>query len=268
MVSPDGLHIAFASNRGGPGDLFVIRADGTGEMQLTHSPKSNNPMRWTSDGKEVVYSHGADDTSRAVIISRIGIDGSNPIEITRLPGGSAALSPDMKRVVYMKGTWTSMKLMLANLDGSNAKSITDGSSVAWNCSWSPDGTRIAFTTRSDDKSPLRVFIMNADGSERQDATDIPVKEGQVQWPRWSPDGRLLAVQVNDLAAHTGHLWIADVQTRKATKLAPHDRAYNDETPSWFPDAKHIAFQSDRTGKMEVWVMSVDGTEQRQVTGIH
>src|ERR1700720_1740743 len=36
LVSPDGAHIAFLSNRGGSEDLFVINADGTGETQLTH----------------------------------------------------------------------------------------------------------------------------------------------------------------------------------------------------------------------------------------
>jgi TolB protein len=60
--------------------------------------------------------------------------------------------------------------------------------------------------------------------------------------------------------------VVEVQTGEARKLAPHDRAYLDETPSWFPDGKRIAFQSNRTGRMEVWIMSADGSGPEQVTG--
>ena len=49
------------------------------------------------------------------------------------------------------------------------------------------------------------------------------------------------------------------------KLAPHTERYLDETPAWFPDAKRLAFQSNRTGRMEIWVMNADGTVPRQVT---
>ena len=62
-----------------------------------------------------------------------------------------------------------------------------------------------------------------------------------------------------------HVWLVDANTGAARKLAPHDRAYLDETPAFFPDGKRIAFQSDRTGRMEIWVMNVDGTGAKQVT---
>jgi dipeptidyl aminopeptidase/acylaminoacyl peptidase len=64
-----------------------------------------------------------------------------------------------------------------------------------------------------------------------------------------------------------HIWIVDAATGAARKLAAHDQPYLDETPSWFPDGKHIAFQSNRTGRMEVWVMNADGSGQLQVTGV-
>jgi Tol biopolymer transport system component len=59
----------------------------------------------------------------------------------------------------------------------------------------------------------------------------------------------------------------DVKTGSAIKLAAHDKPLLDETPAWFPDGKRIAFQSDRSGRMAIWSMKVDGTELRQITGI-
>jgi len=56
-----------------------------------------------------------------------------------------------------------------------------------------------------------------------------------------------------------------VKSGAVTRLNPHTTPYLDETPSWFPDGKRIAFQSDRSGRMEVWVMNADGTGAVQVT---
>ena len=69
------------------------------------------------------------------------------------------------------------------------------------------------------------------------------------------------------AKNSAHIWVVDVATGRAHILAAHDQPYADETPSWFPDGKRIAFQSNRTGRMEIWVMNVDGSKQRQVTGL-
>ncbi len=49
-VSPDGSHIAFVSDRDGA-DLFVISANGTGKVQLRHTPEYESPAGWTRDSK-------------------------------------------------------------------------------------------------------------------------------------------------------------------------------------------------------------------------
>ena len=261
-VSPDGSHIAFTSNRGGDEDLFVISADGTGERQLTHTPEAEVGLQWTSDGKAVVFSVLANDTSR---LYAIGLSGENQREIGGVPGRTPMLAPDGKRLVYMAGTWTATRLMVSALDGSNARQINDGVPIAWNNHWSPDGKRIAFTGKNESGEGLAVFVMNADGSERHQVTHITSAEGNAQSPVWSSDGGQLAIQVSNLKTHSAHIWIVVLGSGEARKLAAHDRPYLDETPSWFPDGKRIAFQSNRTGNMEVWVMNADGSGQRQVT---
>jgi Tol biopolymer transport system component len=265
VVSPDGSHIAFVSDRGGgEDDVFVVASDGTKETQLTRRPEEEGNVQWSSDGKQIVFSRFADGTSR---IFAIGIDGKNEHEVGSVPGRGPTFSPDGKRLVYMAGgSWTTTKLMVSAADGSNAQQINDGTSIAWNNHWSPDGTRIAFTGKKDPKSELAIFIVNSDGSDPHQVSHIVQQEGHAQWPVWSPDGRQLAIQVNNLKEKNAHIWIVDVATGEASKLAAHDRPYLDETPSWFPDGRRIAFQSNRSGRMEVWLMNTDGSGPRQVTG--
>jgi len=61
-VSPDGSHIAFVSDRDGA-DLFVISANGTGKVQLRHTPEYESPAGWTRDSKHILFSVYANDIS-------------------------------------------------------------------------------------------------------------------------------------------------------------------------------------------------------------
>jgi Tol biopolymer transport system component len=258
-VSPDGSKIAFLSDRDGAIDLYVISTDGTGETRLTQKIEAVGRPDWSSDGKAIRFASFANDTSR---IYTIGPDGKNQKLLGSVPGRAATLSPDGTRVLYWTGTWTAVSLFVSGLDGSGKKQLTDGSGVAWNTRWSPDGKRIAFTGR-DAQEVLHVYVMGADGSGLRQVTHFAPSDGQAQVPAWSPNGRQLAVHAGDRRL-PGHIWIVDTATGTARKLNPHE-TYLDEVPAWFPDGKRIAFQSNRSGTMEVWVMNADGSAQRQVT---
>ena len=261
-VSPDGLHIAFLSNRSGADELFVIATDGTGERQLTTTPDDKSALAWTPDGKQILYSAFANDTSH---LFAINVDGTSQREIAKVPGRAPTLSPDQTKLLYMSGTWTATRLMISAPDGSSPQTITDGSSIAWNSHWSPDGKRIAFTSRIDPQGELTIFVMNADGTERRQLSHFAAGSGNAQWPVWSPDGKQMAIQVNGPREHDAHIWIIDATTGDAHKLAAHDQPYLDETPSWFPDGRSLAIQSNRTGTMEIWVMNADGSGMRRIT---
>jgi len=262
-VSPDGSRIAFFSNRVGTNDLFVIRPDGSAELQLTNTPENESFAGWSPDSKRILFSIQKADTST---LYSIDVDGKNQHPIATISGRNPVVSPDGRQLLYANGSWTEMRLLLSGLDGANPQQVNDGKSIAWNIHWSSDGKRFAFTGRSDPKSDIAVFVANADGSDVRQISHVPLQEGAGQWPVWTADGRQLAIQVNSRTQkNSAHIWIVDVASGEGRKLAAHNQEYLDETPSWFPDGKRIAFQSDRTGRMEVWIMNVDGTNPRQVT---
>lgn len=258
-VSPDGSKIAFLGDRDGATDVYVIGADGTGETRVTNTVEDEGQPGWSGDGKELWFTVFADDASR---IYSVGLRGGNQKLLGTVPGRALRMSPNGKRILSWSGTWTAMKMFVSNLDGSDARQLTDGSGVVWGARWSPDGKWIAFADK-DAKGDLHIFVINADGSGRRQVSRLEATDLQEQMPSWSTDGTKLAAQAG-ARGQPAHIWILEVSTGAGRKLAPHE-AYQDEVPAWFPDGKHIAFQSDRTGRMEIWVMNADGSSPRQVT---
>jgi len=263
FVSPDGKSIAFASNRDGEDAVYLIREDGT---DLTRLVTTTGMGRWSADGSRVLISRGGRDSTTLFSVT---LSGSGQQPIAKAPGHEILILPDGKHMLVGAGSYMSTRLTIMGLDGSNPKEITDGSAGIFNSALSPDKQWVAYS-RLDATRAMSVWVMKLDGTEGRAITDFPPADGRPQWPTWSPDGKLIAVQSGiydqkNPSANTAHIWTIDVATGAARKLAAHDRPYLDETPSFFPDGKHIAFQSDRTGRMEIWVMNADGTGARQVT---
>lgn len=274
FVSPDGKWISFVANRDGkqPGNLFVIGSDGANERQLTAAGGSIG--RWTADSKSlyfVVPQMGM--RAESVTVMTVAVTGGTSKQSVRVTGNDPVLSPDGKLLLTSAGGFGAMKLTATPAGGGVSRDLTDGKFPAFNGVWSPDGKRIAFarldpTPRGQAPRDMQLWVMNADGSDAKQLTHFEAADGFPQWPSWSPDGHRIAVQAGTYSRegpNSAHIWIVDAHSGAATKLAAHDKPYLDETPSFFPDGKRIAFQSDRTGRMEIWVMNVDGTNARQIT---
>ena len=260
-VSPDGSRIAYMSDRGGITALFVIAADGAGETELIGSPALQGFPRWAADGKRVMYFM---KSGNGVELYAIDADGGSQERIGVVRGRAPVLSPDGRRVTYAVGPYATSRLWIADLNGAGARPLSAGTSPVWIGWWSPDGNSVAFAQRGPEGAQ-QVWISGLDGSGLRQFPRIDPAEGSAEWPAWSPDGRRLAVQVTKPVAGSAQIWIASLPSGEAKPIAPHQESYLDETPSWFPDGKRIALQSNRTGRMEIWVMHDDGSQPRQIT---
>jgi Tol biopolymer transport system component len=268
VVSPDGRRILFTSERVDAAGVYVINPDGTGARRIAPDAAAVGRAVWSADGARLLFGRIARDTIR--VLSMLA-DGSAVSELAALhvPGARAVtVSPDASRIVSGVGPWTAMQLHVASLDGSTTKQLTFDAAMYWCPAISRDGQRVAAGRR--DSAGMQIWVMSLDGSSAHQITRFTKEQGSPQCPAWSLDGTMIAVQSAaparaDTSKRAGHVWIVDVATGAATRIAEHPEPYLDELATWFPDGKRIAFQSDRTGRWELWTMNVDGTGARQVT---
>jgi len=264
-VAPRGDAIAFISNRDGNYDVYVTTPDGANSLRVTTTPANESAPVWTADGR-LVFATWADNKSTVFAASA---SNPTPTVIGTSTGRQPSISPDGKKLLYSKGQYPAMQLAESAVDGSNERELTKTPSAQFNAVYSPDQRQIAFA-RSDSTRQLQIWVMNADGSGERQLTQFKPEDGSPQWPAWSPDGARLAIQSGRYnrqapTENTAHIWVIDVKSGAVTRLNSHEKPYLDETPSWFPDGKRIAFQSDRSGRMEIWVMNDDGSGAVQIT---
>ena len=139
--------------------------------------------------------------------------------------------------------------------------LTDTPEENSDAAWSPDGTRIAFTSRRDG-GDLEIYTMNADGSNQVRFT---VRPGIDEQPTWSPDGTRIA-WVSD---QFGNSDIVSANLNGSDfRQHTSNGAFVDTNPDYSPDGSLIAFRSNRSGSGDIYVVNANGGPEagiRQIT---
>ena len=147
-------------------------------------------------------------------------------------------------------------------DGTGVVQLTTNASIDWQPRWSPDGTKIVFTTSRDGN--YEIYTMNADGTSPLRLTNnTPFLD---YYPKWSPDGTKIAFYTNRDVNY-------EVYTMNADGTSPTNISNDpgiDQYPDWSPDGTRIAFASTRVGipagaDYNVWSMSPTGGSITQLT---
>jgi TolB protein len=141
-----------------------------------------------------------------------------------------------------------------NADGTDLTRLTDAPGWDFDPSWSPDGTKIAYRHERNDEP--EIWLMNADGSgQRRLARGLS--------PAWSPDGSKIAyASLGDLPCPPGRgPRCSGLSIVNADGSGQHrvPRTDGGEYPSWSPDGKRIAFNSNLSGDHVMYVVDVDGS---------
>jgi tricorn protease-like protein len=197
-------------------------------------------------------------------------DGSDLKRLTNAPGndGPARWSPDGSKMVFTSNRDGNAEVYVMNADGSGQTNLTNNPAQDNTPSWSPDGTKIAFSSDRPGSGLNEIFVMNADGSGVTQVTSTPAAPGGGAaggnfHPNWGPDGRIAAASFNTTTSTFFQIFVmnADGSGRAQVTNDPAGALI----PTWSPDARRIAFTSERDQQGEIYAINPDGTGEARLT---
>jgi putative membrane protein len=185
-LSADHRHIAFASNRYGSYDVYVMDLDARGNRirtrRLTDGPGDESGVSWSPDGRRVVFTLRRGGASAIYVIDS---SGGTPRALA-LNALDPQWSPDGRWIAYSapsRADPTDYDIWLMRPNGSHRRDVVDATLADWAPTWAPDGDRIAFTGGRHDR--WGVYLADTDGTGVQAVMRGPDTNEAFGW---SPDG--------------------------------------------------------------------------------
>jgi TolB protein len=289
-ATPPGANgrLVFTAQVGPHTQLFTIKPDGSGLMQVTHFRDGSDALNanWSPDGARIAFER--DYPYPHAVVETTSWDGSDLVLLTPKAPAKTYLydaipvySPDGKRllvarnIAYTKsnnGPRDHTELVLMTLSGRVVHRVTpylptgpNGDHFPAHGQFSPDGKRIIYVKKLGRKSAG--FVINVNGSGLRQVT--PWALGVDDRIDWSPDGSSILFS----SAHDdAHGIVSNIYTVRpdgtGLKQITHEQKgsrISDKADSWSPDGKQIMFVRDTGPTSSLFVMNADGTGAKQLT---
>ena len=174
-------------------------------------------------------------------------DGSDIIKLTegiikeRVTAFSVfSLSPDCKKAVFqvINGASNTSDITVFDIDSHSLTNLTNGEPE--NCSeprWSPDDSKIAFSSYDSANFKDIIYTMNTDGTN--------IKEiGEGLSPDWSPDGQRIVCWARK-NNEEGDIYTMETNGDKIKKITEGQFGSALYSLRWSPDSKQILFCDDK-----------------------
>jgi Tol biopolymer transport system component/DNA-binding winged helix-turn-helix (wHTH) protein len=260
--SPDGTQIAFHRKAGKDSGIYIVSAMGGPERRLiaTHIDFGvGAPISWSQDGKWIAFGDSVPDEPPYGLY-RISVETSEVIPFERDPDCTGEANPefshDDRRIFYAcVHTMYEGELRSRPVGGGAPTVIARTSSPPVGLAVSGDDQRVAY---SNAYGWSGIFFVNVkDGSINR--VSVP---DDSSWPTISTKGDKLAFSTQ---VGNGSIWRRDLLHPNASpvNLIPSSREQN--SAQYSPDAKHIAFESKRSGDWGLWVSDADGRNLLKVS---
>ncbi len=149
------------------------------------------------------------------------------------------------------------EIYLVDIDGHGAIPVTRNGSINLQPSWSPDGTKLIYTSYRAGNPDLYLADLAKATTRR-----ISARTGLNIGAAWSPLGNLLSATLSN--GGNSDIFTLDPYSGKVVARLTTSSGI-DASPSWSPGGSQIAFVSDRSGGAQIYVMSANGSNIHRVS---
>ena len=267
--SPDSREVAFLRRHDDQFEIYVVPALGGSDRRLYSMERLQYPwLAWSPDGKMLAFPHAVPGNSNSAI-TLLSLSDSITRQLTFPPDEyldrDPSFSPDGKYVAFVRGTIAGVinDVYVVGIKGGQARRLTFDNSPMTGIAWTPNSKDLIYSSwHGGTKTLWRVPF--AGGTPRPVALAANVALA----PSIPRHGNELAYQQ---AAGKDDIWRIPVKSGRRPSV-PATIAIAAKgwkmRPSFSPDGKKIAFESDRLGSMEIWVCDGRGINCSELTSLH
>ncbi|MER3445891.1 MAG: hypothetical protein C4291_03210 [Candidatus Dadabacteria bacterium] len=245
--------IVFVSGAGQNRDLYIMDYDGRNIKRLTSHRSLLLSPHCSSDGTKVIFSSDKVWTQNIYVLSLVPRIEERRLTRTLKLDQSPEWSPDGGKIAYSENG----DIFVSNPDGSGAVNLTHSPAIDVSPTWSPDGRQIAFV--SNRGGVPQIYVMNSNGSNVRRITSGSYDTD----PSWSPNPSINRIAFVRVEGSEANIFTINPDGTDEQRLTSGAR--RNENPSWSPDGHYIAFDSTRNGAKNIYLMYLNGENQRPLT---
>ena len=264
--SRDGQEIASVNLIDGRQQVVAANADGTGGHRLTDEPPHTSISSiagWTADGSKLLYTAQLMNNDRELYSMSPGGSGLRQLTNNPVDDSDPALSPDGRSIAFDRGAPDREALYLMRPDGTGVRQLTHSRFTGdREPSWSPDGTRIVFSSNRDTTGTYHLYLLDVATAK---VTRLTKGRAQDRQPDWSGDGAWIAF-TSTLYGDPGEgsqVWAVRPNGHGLHRL---DAAATAFAPAWSPRGAYLAYTTTNpaTGISSLVVQTASGADRQAV----
>jgi Tol biopolymer transport system component len=263
--------IAFASDRDGRPQIWLVNVDGSGEEQLTNIDGGACQPEWSPAGTMLIFTSPCNKNQKAYEDSAIYLIDMFERTAVRLTSGEGGdfdptWSPDGGKIVF-----TSLRnnnrpqLYFYDWLARTETFFSLSSAYMYQADWSPAGDQLVFVTTAI--GPELLFTASATDHDPIQFLREDMADGKaISSPKWAPDGQAVYYTITPASGGFSQLYYSSIADAGFTKQLLIKEGIPGRDLTFSPDGTLLAFESwPNTANHNIWIVASDGSGLMQVT---